>query len=307
MTDFGETMGQPAEASHPGPRLIVNADDFGASRAVNRAVARGAREGILTACSLMATGTAFDEAVRIAAETEGLAVGLHLVTVLDRSLLGHAAIPSITARNGDLSGNAALAGLRYFASPRARRELERELRAQFRRATGAGIALSHVDSHLHMHVNPAVFETAVKLAKDHGVRAMRLPLEEPLADSPPHGAGTAIQAFVFKLLCRRMRRRLREEGMISADRIHGFFHTGRMTEDRVVKVLERLPEGTNELYLHPADHGGGVSSDPHERQSVTEFGILLSEKVRAAVVSRGVQLTDYRKLSAEGTETTACA
>lgn len=284
--------------------LIMNADDFGASRSVNQAVARGARHGILTSCSLMATGAAFDDAVRVAKELEGFAVGLHLVTVLDRSVLGHRALPSITRRNGEFSSSPTLAGMRYFASARARRELERELAAQFEKVAGAGVILSHVDSHLHMHVNPAVFESALKLAREHGVRAMRLPREEPPAGLDRDGRrarpGASVQSFIFMLLCRRMARRLKEEGMIHADRIHGFTHSGRLTEDGVLNVLERLPSGVNELYLHPAAHAEGHPRDPAERQGLAEFRILVSERVRRAVESLGVRLTDYRQLAEAG-------
>src|SRR5262245_41291022 len=63
-------------------RVIINADDFGASEEVNEAVIRAYKEGVLTSASLMVTGQAFDQAVRLANENPGLAVGIHLVTVV---------------------------------------------------------------------------------------------------------------------------------------------------------------------------------------------------------------------------------
>ena len=68
-------------------RLIVNADDFGSSEAVNEAVVRAYTEGVLTSCSLMVTGAAFEHAVRLAHAHPGLAVGIHLV--VHRNYLGH--------------------------------------------------------------------------------------------------------------------------------------------------------------------------------------------------------------------------
>src|SRR5690242_5450713 len=59
-------------------RLIVNADDFGMSEAVNEAIIRAHREGVLTSTSLMVTGAAAAEAVRLAKENPRLAVGIHL-------------------------------------------------------------------------------------------------------------------------------------------------------------------------------------------------------------------------------------
>src|SRR5262245_26070734 len=72
-------------------RLIVNADDFGASEEVNEAVIRAFQEGVLTSCSLMVTGGASNHAVRLAKENPRLAVGIHLVTVMGRAVLPQSA------------------------------------------------------------------------------------------------------------------------------------------------------------------------------------------------------------------------
>jgi predicted glycoside hydrolase/deacetylase ChbG (UPF0249 family) len=127
--------------------MIVNADDFGFSTEVNEAIIRAHREGVLTSASLMVTGAAFDEAVRLARENPRLGVGIHLVTVMGRSALPTGQVPSITDEHGNFSSNPVIAGLKYFFSLRARRELRRELEAQFERFKSTGLPLSHVDGH----------------------------------------------------------------------------------------------------------------------------------------------------------------
>ena len=104
-------------------RLIVSADDFGASREINAAVARGFREGILTCAGLMVTGDALDDAVSLAGSEPGLAVGLHLALSSTRSVLGFDSIPSIVDDEARFAQSPVRAALRYYVSARARAAL----------------------------------------------------------------------------------------------------------------------------------------------------------------------------------------
>src|SRR5438132_5013442 len=131
LTETKNHNAAPKASSARQLRLIVNADDFGVSAEVNEAVIRAFKEGVLTSTSLMVTGEAFAQAVRLAKENPGLAVGMHLVTVVGRSVLSHFEIPTLVDREGNFSNNPIAAGLKYFFSPRARRELRNELAAQF--------------------------------------------------------------------------------------------------------------------------------------------------------------------------------
>src|SRR5215813_15169858 len=101
-------------ATHP--KVIINADDFGISEEVNEAVVRSFREGVLTSTSLMVTGDAFEQAVKLAKENPGLAVGIHLVTVLGKSVLSPSQIPTVVDKEGNFSDNPVTAGLKYYFS-----------------------------------------------------------------------------------------------------------------------------------------------------------------------------------------------
>src|SRR5713226_3383585 len=121
LTETQNHNAVPIASSAKQLRLIVNADDFGMSEEVNEAVIRAFKEGVLTSTSLMVTGEAFDHAVGLAKENPELAVGIHLVTVVGRSVLPHSTIPALVDEQGDFSNNPAAAGLKYFFLPRARR------------------------------------------------------------------------------------------------------------------------------------------------------------------------------------------
>src|SRR5262249_9460026 len=138
-------------------QLIVNADDFGISEEVNEAVVRSFREGVLTSTSLIVTGDAFEQAVKLAQENPGLAVGIHLVTVLGKSVLSPSQIPTVVDKEGNFSDNPVTAGLKYYFSSQARSELRKELAAQFEKFHSTGLPLSHIDGHLHLHVHPVIF------------------------------------------------------------------------------------------------------------------------------------------------------
>ena len=127
-------------ASERQRRLIVNADDFGSSEAVNAAVVRAYTEGVLTSCSLMVTGEAFEHAVCLAHAHPGLAVGLHLVTVMGRAVLSPAEIPTLVDAAGYFSSNPTAAGCKYYFSPQARRVQVQTTRPEFLTPGAAGTA-----------------------------------------------------------------------------------------------------------------------------------------------------------------------
>jgi hopanoid biosynthesis associated protein HpnK len=280
-------------------QLIVNGDDFGASEHVNEAVIQAFKRGILTSCSLMVSGDAFDHAVRLARENVQLGVGIHLVTVLGRSVLPHSQIPHLVDKDGNFPSDPTIAGLRYYFSMAARKELKRELQAQFEKFASTGLKFSHIDSHLHMHVHPVIFDAALDLGDRFDVRRMRVPQDElriALGFGCPNKLKTTGYAAVFYLLVSRMRKRLRNRGFLSTGRVYGNFQSGKMSEKYVLYVLDRLHARTNELYFHPAIHNGELPLDDQQRQCYSEFNILISPTVAHRIQERGIRLTNYVKL-----------
>jgi hopanoid biosynthesis associated protein HpnK len=275
-------------------RLIVNADDYGLSESVNAAVLEAHERGILTSCSLMVAEPAAEAAVRAARERPGLAVGLHLVVVCGRTVLPRSAVPRLADAAGRFSGNPVRAGLRYAFDPEARKQLERELRAQFERFHDLGLPLSHVDGHLHLHLHPFVFDCAAALAEEFGCRCIRIPRDDWWAYRQEKGADALAQApmaVIFALLGRRARRRLAGRPFVWADRVHGFFRTDRMDEAALLSLLRRLPPGNHEVYSHPDAGGRGAAGR-------AELAALTSPAVRRLLEERRIRCITYRDLEA---------
>ncbi len=280
-------------------RLIVNGDDFGISREVNEAVILAFRCGVLTSTSLMASGAAFDHAVALAKENPGLAVGLHVTCVNGRPVLPASRIPHVAEKSGDFPADPALAGLKYFFCPRARKELGEEIEAQFEKFARTGLTFSHVDSHCHMHVNPAVLDAILHAAESYGIRRIRVPADDFFSalDFLQKPVGAAGYALVFKLLTRRMRRIVSNRGFVFPQTVYGNLLTGAMSLEYVLSLLSRLPGGTSELYFHPAlpcRTEGEV--DATRLQRLREFSILIQPQVRSTIVRLGIALATYSDL-----------
>lgn len=294
---------QPAPASARAvarpPELIFNADDFGRRPAINAAVIRAHRQGVLTSASLMVTGHAVAEAVALARECPRLAVGLHLVVVQGRAALSRDEIPHLVDRRGHFDPNPVRAGLRYFFSTLAQRELARELAAQFGLFADTGLPLSHVDGHLLMHLHPTVLRLLLPLMRHHDVPGFRLPRDDlflGLSARPRRWAAKLAWATAFAVLCRWTWRLLCDSGVVVTDRVYGMFQTGYMSETYVLRVLDRLNERVRsaELYFHPSTEWLGEPYGPNPRDLAT----LLSPAIRHKIQQQGIQLTTYPELRA---------
>ncbi len=273
--------------------LVVTADDFGLSPAVNAAIARAHREGVLTAASLMVTADAADEAVALARALPGLAVGLHVVLADGRPALAAREIPHLVGEDGRLEADPARAGLRWAASAAARRELAREIAAQFERFAATGLRLAHVDGHHHLHLHPAAFPVVAELAARHGARGIRLTWEglAPLRDARPRRA--AAEALVLGALARRWRAVARRRGLAFTARVHGVVRSGAMDEPYVVGLVRRVAGPSAELVLHPSTEAGAPRG-----ANPGDLGALLSPAVRRAIEERGLSLATYGSLEA---------
>jgi len=269
-------------------RLIVNADDFGASPAVNQAVIRAHREGILTTASLMVNEPAQAEAVRLARENPRLGVGLHLTLLLGRAALPPEQIPGLVNARGEFSRRPVGVGLRYFFQRRLRAQLRAEIHAQFDKFHATGLPLDHVNGHLHLHLHPVVFDLLMEDAAALGLRHLHL-TRDCLARSRRMTRGRwgyrASHALIYELLSRRAREPLRRRGIRHAQITFGLLQTGRVDEDYVLKLLPELPAGDSELYSHPS-----LDEFRHE------FEALISPRVRDRVRELGIDLIRYQDL-----------
>lgn len=273
-------------------QLIVTADDFGLAPAVNEAVEEAHRHGILSAASLMVTGSAATDAIARARRLPNLGVGLHLVLVDGRPALPPEEIPDLVGPDGRFRSNVAKAGINIFSRPRARTQVEREIRAQLELFRRTGLALDHVNSHHHFHVHPTVAAILVRVAPEYGVKAVRVPYERPIESWRVAGDRLVKRLLTWTTQgywAKSLRRRLDTAGIRSNDCVLGLSDTGDMSVARVARYAAHLPAGVSELYVHAAiERWTGADTWPPNYVCRGEFEALVDADVVATLQRAGV-------------------
>jgi predicted glycoside hydrolase/deacetylase ChbG (UPF0249 family) len=216
-------------------------------------------------------------------------------------VLSHSEIPALVDDAGNFSNNPTAAGLRYFFSLRARRELRRELAAQFETFHSTGLRLSHIDGHLHLHVHPVIFNAALELGEKYGCRHMRVPVEErelALKFDRANVVQKSVHTILFGGLARYMKRKLRDRGFSFAERVYGNLQSGGMSERYFLYALDNLAADNSEIYFHPAVYADDKSLNSDECQASIEFEALTSAKVKDRIQTLGINLINYFDLDA---------
>jgi hopanoid biosynthesis associated protein HpnK len=283
-------------------RLIATADDFGLAIPVNEAVEAAHTHGILTAASLMVTGRAAADAVARARGLPDLGVGLHLVLVQGTPALPPVEIQALVGPDGLFPDDTLGLGVRLFFDHAVQAQAEAELRAQFERFRATGLTLDHVNGHHHFHEHPTLVRMVLRLAKEYGVRAMRLPVEHPIRSARAMREGLIRRCAEWLLTAARytgMRGRLRRAGVAHNDHLFGRYESGRMTHERVARFLAHLPEGTTEIYCHPATRRWpGADCLPEDYLCVEEYLAFADPGFRSQLAAMGVTRCNFSALAA---------
>jgi hopanoid biosynthesis associated protein HpnK len=282
-------------ATAPNRRLVISADDFGADVAVNDAVEIGHRQGVLTAASLMVGAPGAADAVDRARRMPDLGVGLHLVLVEGRPTLPPNQVPDLLDASGSFRSDMARAGAAMFFRPDVRRQLAREIEAQFAAFAATGLALDHVNAHKHFHLHPTIAGLILKIGRRYGLKAARLPIEPPAVLARVE-AGAGGRDWIVDPWARLARRRFRAAGVAVPDQVFGLRWSGAMTTSRLLGLIGSLPDGLSEIYLHPATaarYPGSAAGYGYQ----DELAALLDPAVAAATKTGGLRLGDFAEFT----------
>lgn len=285
-------------------RLIVNADDFGLTAGVNRAIIEAHAQGIVTSTTLMANSAAFDDAVERSRACPNLGVGCHLMLVDGEPLLAAADVPTLIARQNSTQFLRNISGfaLRALRGRLNESEIEAEATAQIRKLQAAGIQVSHIDTHKHTHLFPAVLRPALRAAQACGVRAIRNPFGRMafrLVASRPSLWKRYSQIRVLETLASKFRKTVAEAGLVTTDGSLGVVATGALDGRLFHIVLETLSEGTWEFVTHPGYNDADLAR-VHTRLRESreeELRILASPLTQELLTSNNIQLASYRDLA----------
>jgi predicted glycoside hydrolase/deacetylase ChbG (UPF0249 family) len=272
--------------------LIVNADDYGLTEKVSRAIIKAHRSGIVTSTSVLALSPGFDRSVGWLREAPRLGTGAHLAAVgEDPPLLSSAEIPTLVDKKGRLR----LSWKQFLPRAVAGRvdpdDLRREFAAQIERMQAAGLAIDHFDTHQNLHLWPMVRDVVMDLGEVYGIKTIRITRSS--SHSP---VGLTVRG-----LAHRLERRCRSRGWAFTRASTGLDEAGNLDLPSMIKALHRLAATrapSAELATHP-----GEPNDP-DRQRYrwnyswdAEFAALTSGTVRHAVKEYGFTLGTFADLA----------
>ena len=269
-------------------RLIVNADDLGLHPGINAGIFRAHHEGIVTSASLCPNGAAFDDAVQGLRGAPRLDVGIHL-TVVGSEVPLSPDLPTL-APGGRLPHTFAQLFRRLALGRVRREEIVAEMSAQVARALDAGLAVSHLDSHQHVHLHPTILPLVLEVARRFRIGALRAARRVV----PVRG----MRAALLGMLSWPASARSRAAGMRTPDTFVGADDSGRLDEARLTRLIADLRPGTSELLCHPGQGTGEIAAryDDWGFRWDEEMQALTSAAARGSLTRAGVTLTTYRDL-----------
>ena len=277
-------------------KILVNADDFGRHRLINRAVAEAAERGILRSATLMPGGAAFEDAVEIARTHPALGVGIHLTLVNGNPVSAAEDIPTLVDETGHFYDNHGIFVKRYFAGKVAKEDIRRELLAQVRKMETTGLALTHIDSHQHMHMLPGVIDIALDAAEAIGLSATRIsksPLFTGFSGNPAQLIGRAGLWTLSSLAKQHAKAR----HFRAPDHFAGIVAGSAVTEAHLRKIIETLPSGTTEIMMHPGTDNTLLAKETGwDHDFEAEFAAMTSGEIGEILAEAGIETVNYNEL-----------
>ncbi len=285
-------------------RLIINADDFGFTSGVNRAIVEAHTHGVVTSSTLMANGPAFAEAAQLAKTAPKLSIGCHVVLTDGKPILAAEQLPSLSRAANFRDGMMSFAA-RAITGRMDAGEITAEAAAQIRKIQSAGIPVSHIDTHKHTHLFPKILRPLLRAASDCGVRAIRnpfgprLPLRSSHLLARPGLWKRYVEVRVLGGFAGKFREAIDREGFTTPDGTLGIVVTGALDETLFLAIARSIPEGTWEFVCHPGYNDADLQSGKTRlRQSrETELRVLTLPAAREVLAQQGIELISYRELA----------
>ena len=285
-------------------RLIINADGYGFTAGISRAIDECVDFGTVRSLSANVNFSHVDSLCDLVRRHPELSVGCHLNPIVGRPVLPLAKVPSLVDKNGEFFYRDFMG--RYFRGKIKLTELRAEMAAQLEKTRDlAGDAFSHVDFHMGLHRLPGLYAAFLDVVEKSGVGRIRThKYRVGLEHKFPRlrhslflfESFTRIPKYIYILW---LRRKALRHGFAMPDLWVGISHMDpqNLTIQNYLLMLKNIPDGVNEFVAHPAyvDEDLTRWSNYHEGR-ILERQILLSPVFRQALASSDVQLVGYRDI-----------
>lgn len=279
-------------------KLIISADDLGASEENNKAIFSGVKDGVITATGLIVNMPGFEHAVKEILPVINVDIGLHFNMFEGKALT---ACPLLTDENGYF--NKSFVQILISQNNKEMLEqIEAELKAQIEKILQYN-KISHLDSHCHYHAIPAVFDIFIKLAKEYDIKYIRtqqepfyVVLKKVFDIKFPKNI---IKHVLLNTLTKHNKSKLEKEGLKTNDSFIGVLFTGYMDESAILSGMKNIKDGITEVIFHP--YLPENLSKTERLNNYKEFLITKNPRFIAELKNSGTELIDFIKAT-EGCE-----
>jgi len=266
--------------------LIVTADDLGLTKSINEGIAKACSEGVVTAVSVIPTGEAFEDAIKVMSCLPVKDIGAHLALTETTPLLS----------SSKFYKNHTNIFFSLVSGRINKEDIYQELKAQLERLKKTGLKITHINSHEHVHLAPQVLDIFIRLAREYNIPAIRF----PRADRPPAFLSMRenYRSILLSHFARRINNNLRDSGLAYTDFFIGLLDAGKLDIDKVKMIVGNLKEGVTELVTHP----GFLSPEvlkyyKWHKGGETELFALTDNRIKKAIRDNDVKLITYGELS----------
>ena len=252
--------------------IVINADDFGLSREVNKGILAAHKKGCLTSTSLMANGPMFRQGVEMSRSVPRLGIGIHLNLLRGKPISKLQLVSRLVDERGIFPGTVTSMMRRFMQSSVALDQAEHECMAQIEQIIQTGIRPTHIDSEKHLHMYPPLFKRVARLAVSYGIRWIRIVEENSISWKIKFTITQMGKSFLLGRFARSCRKIAKTTDLKSSDNFYGVLHAGHMVKDVYDDIFERMLPGVTEIVCHPGFNG--------ESNTDSDLGLYFLEETR---------------------------
>lgn len=274
-------------------RLIITADDLGASIGRNAGILDAWRDGVVTGTTLLVNGDAVEDGARLVRE-HGIPCGVHL-NLSEGTPVGEP-IPGICDADGRFPGKLSLRRA-IIEGALDVGAVKQEFRLQIDRAKELGVVPDHLDTHQHCAIFPPLMAILLELAQEEKIPVRRSsPVELDIQD-PEGFLGEELR--LYRSYTPEIDRLLRKSGVPAPAGLIGMPFLNRYDAEAILPIFQQLKPGVWEWMCHPGRRDAGDPFDHPERER--ERAGLTDPQLRSAIERAGIQLITYGDISCRAT------
>ena len=279
-------------------KLIITADDYGMSRAVNDAIDAGIDAGLITSTNVMTNMPLYKEAVKLK-DKKGVSVGIHWVLACGKPVLPANEIPTLVKDNGE-----------FYPYPEFRRRLrkklisfvdiKKELVAQYNLYYELIGQPDYWNTHQNTHVDFGIYRLFVDTAAELGIKKMRSHQRIYVNGSDSSKTMSLkwrmIEPFKSAML-NKWQSNAHKKGIASPEGLIVCLNGNDINKpDYLFSHIKWNKKQIGEYVIHPATENDSPYFGKIVEQRIREFEMFTSEKTKNIITEAGIELVSYEGL-----------